>query len=162
MASDQRANESGRQAGQRLHRHRQAEDAAGLLRPPRNQRPRRPRGSDGDDVCRGTSRDQTWSRRREIDAQLAVLREQVGSRLFGRELQSPPPMTIFPRPPATFRIDPSSPLLPAGPAWASTRPASRLNGSDCSHTLPGPVSVAKSNPSPPNSVFLIPPVKPMS
>ena len=33
--------------------------------------------------------------------------------------------------------------------------ASRLSGSDCSHTRPGPRSVAKNSPSPPNSADLI-------
>jgi len=37
------------------------------------------------------------------------------------------------------------------------RPASRENGSDCSHTVPGPVSVARNTPSPPNSMLLMPP-----
>ncbi|KAG1280763.1 hypothetical protein G6F64_014511 [Rhizopus arrhizus] len=36
------------------------------------------------------------------------------------------------------------------------RPARRENGSDCSQTLPGPVSVARNTPSPPNSMLLTP------
>ena len=36
-----------------------------------------------------------------------------------------------------------------------TRRAMRLKGNDWSHTLPGPVSVAKKSPSPPNIADLI-------
>ena len=53
--ADQGADQRRRQAGQRLHRHRQAEDAARLLRPPRDQRPRRPRRRDGADVRGGAN-----------------------------------------------------------------------------------------------------------
>src|SRR5262249_48007918 len=70
-----------------------------------------------------------------------------------------PPISMLPRPPRWLRTEPSSALLPAGPAWARTRPANREKGSDWSQTLPGPVSVARNKPSPPNSVFLKPPVK---
>jgi integron integrase len=42
-------------------------------------------------------------------------------------------------------------------AAASMRPARRENGSDCIHTLPGPVSVAKNTPSPPKNMLLRPP-----
>ena len=46
-----------------------------------------------------------------------------------------------------------------GKVWLQSLPLSRLarrlSGGDCSHTLPGPRSVAKNNPSPPNSADLI-------
>jgi AcrR family transcriptional regulator len=53
---------------------------------------------------------------------------------------------IRPIPPST---DPSPRAPPFCGAAAYMRPARRENGSDCSQTLPGPVSVAKNTPSPP-------------
>ena len=45
---------------------------------------------------------------------------------------------------------------------ATMRRAMRLNGKDCSHTRPGPRSVAKKRPSPPNKADLIFPTNSMS
>src|SRR3546814_599500 len=65
------------------------------------------------------------------------------------------PSSSRPMPPS---IEPSPRSLP--PFWgaaASMRPAMRENGSDCSQTVPGPVSVARNMPSPPHTTRLIPP-----
>jgi hypothetical protein len=48
-------------------------------------------------------------------------------------------------------------LPPRSGAAASMRPAMRENGSDCSQTWPGPVSVARNTPSPPKIMLLMPP-----
>jgi len=65
------------------------------------------------------------------------------------------PPTKFPRDP---RREPSPCCFDPEPgAQASIRPANLENGRLWSHTLPGPVSFAKNNPSPPNSMVLIPP-----
>jgi hypothetical protein len=65
----------------------------------------------------------------------------------------PSPSSKFPSPPS--RLLPSSFLVPV--PYARMREASLDTGKLCNHTSPGPVSVAKNNPSPPNKVFLIPP-----
>lgn len=62
------------------------------------------------------------------------------------------PSSKFPSPPSTL---PSS-FRPELPAADRIRSAIRLNGSDCTQTLPGPRSVAKNRPSPPNSAVLTP------
>ena len=57
-----------------------------------------------------------------------------------------------PKPPST---EPSSREPPRCGAAANTREARRENGRLCSHTVPGPVTLAKNRPSPPNSAVLI-------
>src|SRR5450830_155771 len=64
-----------------------------------------------------------------------------------------PPSRLPPaRPPST---EPSSLDPPRWGAAAKIREARRENGRLCSHTVPGPVSLARNKPSPPNSAVLI-------
>ena len=65
--------------------------------------------------------------------------------------------------PMTSRTPPSPLRMRPTPGIArAMRSASRLSGSDCSQTWPGPVSVAKKSPSPPKSAVLTPPTNWMS
>ena len=98
----------------------------------------------------------------DVDGRLGRLQLSVGvgvrrrRRPSGRRRDTQSPSMSFPRPNALSSTDPSSWRLPVRAAFIS-RSASRLSGSDCSQTLPGPVSVAKKRPSPPKSaVFTFP------
>src|SRR5690606_28271743 len=86
----------------------------------------------------------------------APVEDRARRRGVGAQRQLLSPSNRLPSPP---RIEPS-PRPPRAPA--RMRPARRLIGSDCSHTLPGPRSLAKNRPSPPNSADLTPPTNWMS
>jgi len=61
----------------------------------------------------------------------------------------------LPMPPS--KLPSSLDCVPSCGEAAITFSASLLKGKLCIHTSPGPVKVAKNNPSPPNNVFFNPP-----
>jgi AcrR family transcriptional regulator len=116
--------------------------------------PRRPRCRSG----RAALADGTDDPGRRARAGAALTRHagEPGSPVFSRIAKTQnelSPSRIRPIPPST---DPSPRAPPFCGAAASMRPARRENGSDCSHTLPGPVRVARNTPSPPKNMLFRP------
>ena len=98
------------------------------------------------------------SQRRAAPGRLAPGRRRRPCRRLERQSSSSPPRTPPSSPPAAEAAAAPSPLRASRRAAAPPRTralARRENGRLCSQTVPGPVSLAKNRPSPPNSAVLI-------